>query len=151
MKRFRFPLRPVTILRAHGELRAREAFGTAVLALARADEDLAATRSRVARVAASLSAGRAERFPAATEGQALEAYRRECVAEAGAERAVLAARSAMLQRRVEYVEAHRRLEVVQRLEARARTAHQVEAGRQEQAAFDDLAGRQASLRVRSFP
>ena len=30
MKRFRFPLRPVTVLRAHKELRAREAFAAAV-------------------------------------------------------------------------------------------------------------------------
>ena len=149
MKRFRFPLQPVVVLRAHSELRAREAFGAAMLGLVRAEEQLAATRSLVARFAAALSAGRQERFSAAAEAQSLSAYRRECVVEAEAERAMIAARTAMVRRRVDYVDAHQRLDIVERLEARARAAHRVDASRNEQAEFDDLAGRQASLRARS--
>lgn len=149
MKRFRFPLQPVVVLRAHGELRAREALGAAMVNLARAEEQLAATRSRVAHFAASLATGRQELFSAAAEAQSLAAYRRECVAESEAERTTSAARKAMVQRRADYVDAHRRLEIVHRLEAKARAAHQASANRQEQAEFDDLAGRQASLRTRS--
>jgi flagellar export protein FliJ len=44
-------------------------------------------------------------------------------------------------RRMEYVEAHRRLEVVRRLEEKARAVHRYEMGREEQAEFDDLATR----------
>jgi flagellar export protein FliJ len=149
MKRFRFPLQPVVVLRANGELRAREALGAAMLGLARAEEHLAITRSRVTRFATSLAAGRQERFSAAAEAQSLTAYRRECGIESDAERAMNVARTNMLQRRADYVDAHRRLETVHRLEAKARLAHQVAANRHEQAEFDDLAGRQASLRNRS--
>jgi flagellar protein FliJ len=143
MKRFRFSLRPVAVLRAHRELRAREAFGAAVHAFAMAEDELAATRRRVAQFAAALSAGRRERFSAAAEAQALAGYRRECASELEAEKAMVAARAAMQQCRLEYVEAHRKLEVVQRLEAKAQAAHYLEANREEQAEFDDFAGRQA--------
>ena len=47
MKRFHFPLQPVVVLRAHGELRAREAFGAATLGVVRAQDQLAAARRRV--------------------------------------------------------------------------------------------------------
>ncbi|MGH7943932.1 MAG: flagellar FliJ family protein [Opitutaceae bacterium] len=148
MKRFRFPLRPVMVLRAHQELRAREAFGASVSELARAEDARATTRSRVARFAATLSAGRQERFSAAAEAHSLAGYRRECAVEAGTERAMVVARSTMQQRRAEYLEAHRRLEAVHRLEAKARTAHRLEANRTEQAEFDDRAGRQSGFRTR---
>ena len=46
MKRFRFPLRPVAILRAHHQARAREAFAAAVHAYVTAEEGLAAMRRR---------------------------------------------------------------------------------------------------------
>ena len=146
MKKFRFPLRPVAVLRAHRELRAREAFAASVHSYMVAEEELAGTRARVARFEAELFAGRRERFSAADEAQALSAYRRECGAEAESERAMIAARAAMGQRRAEYLEAHRKLEVVNRLETKARTAHRLEANREEQAEFDDYAGRRAATR-----
>jgi flagellar protein FliJ len=144
MKRFRFPLRPVAVLRAHRESRAREAFAAAVHAYVQAEENLAAVRARVARFEATLFAGRRTRFNAAEEAHSLASYRRECAAEAEAERATFAARAAMDQRRAEYVEAHRKLEVVHRLEAKARAAHSHAAGRAEQAEFDDFASRRAA-------
>ncbi len=146
MKKFRFPLRPVAVLRAHRELRAREAFAAAVHAYMLSEEELAGVRSRVARFEAELFAGRRERFSAADEAQALAAYRRECAAEAEAERAMIAARAKMGERRAEYLEAHRKLEVVNRLETKARTEHRLEANREEQAEFDDYAGRRAAAR-----
>jgi flagellar FliJ protein len=146
MKRFRFSLRPVAVLRAHRESRAKEIFAAAVRALGKTEEELAATRQRIAQFEAALFAGRRECFSAAQEANTLTAYRRERVVETQAERAVAAARAAMQQRRVEYLEAHRKLEVVHRLEAKARAAHQLAVNREEQAAFDEFAGRQASRR-----
>ena len=150
MKRFRFPLRPVAVVRAHRESRAREAFATAVHAYVQSEKDLALTRARVARFEAALFAGRSGRFSAAAETHSLAAYRRECVAEAAAERATFAARAAMDQRRAEYLEAHRKLEVVRHLEDKARAAHRVAANREEQAEFDDFAGRRAARKEPLF-
>jgi flagellar protein FliJ len=144
MKRFRFPLRPVAVLRAHRECRAREAFATAVHHYVESEELLATTRARVAQFGAALCAGRRERFVAAEEAHNLHGYRREIAAEFAAERAMIAARDTMQQRRAEYVEAHRKLEVVQRLEVKARGVHRLATNRGEQAEFDDFATRRAA-------
>lgn len=146
MKRFRFPLQPVAVLRTHRELKAREAFGVAVHAYMRSEEELAAVRVRVARYEAELSAGRSGQFSAADEARALAAYRQECAAESESERAVAAARTQMDQRRSEYLDAHRKLEVVKRLEEKARTAYRGEVARHEQSEFDDFASRRAMRR-----
>lgn len=146
MKRFRFPLRPVAVLRAHRELRAREAFGLAVHAYVKSEQDLAATRERVARYEAELSAGRRERFSAADEARGLAMHRHECALEAESEKAMLAARALMNQRRAEYLDAHRKLEVVKRLEDKARVTYRAETARHEQAEFDDFASRRAPRR-----
>ena len=150
MKRFRFPLRSVAVLRAHREMRAREAFGTAVHAYVKAEEALAEARARLARFESALFAGRRERFSAADEAQALAAYRNECVAEAETERALVAARALMQQRRGEYLEAHRKVEVVKRLEEKARANHRLDHNREEQAEFDDLALRRFAARRTVF-
>lgn len=146
MKRFRFPLRSLAVLRAHREMRAREAFAAAVHTYVKAEQELAETRARVARFEGELFAGRRERFSAAAEAHALSAYRRECAAEGEAERAMIAARSAMQQKRADYLDAHRKTEVVKRLETRAREAHRLEAARAEQAEFDDFAARRSGRR-----
>jgi flagellar protein FliJ len=143
MKRFRFPLHPVVVLRGHRELRAREAFAAAVQAFAKSEADLAEARQRVAQFEAAVFAARRERFSAAKEGTSLAAYRRECAAEAQSERAMTAARNLMQQRRREYIEAHRKLEVVERFEAKAKAAHRFATNREEQAEFDDLSGARA--------
>jgi flagellar protein FliJ len=147
MKRFRFPLRPVAVLRAHRELRAREAFAASVHIYVKAEEELVRTRERVAKFEATLFAGRHGHFNAAEEGHALAAYRQECDVEATSERAVFSAREQMQQRRADYIDAHRRLEVVRRLEEKARTTHRLEANRSEQAEFDDLAGCRAARKT----
>lgn len=146
MKRFRFPLRPVAVLRAHRELQAQEAFGAAVSKYVAAEKELAETRNRVAKYEAELSAGRRERFSAADEARALAAYRNECNAEAQAEKAMVAARETMNQRRIDYLEAHRKVEVVKRLEQDARTEHRLVTMREEQAEFDDFASRRTTQR-----
>lgn len=146
MKRFRFALQPVAVLRAHQEARAREVFGAAAQATDRAEQALAATRARVTRFEAELSAGRSGHFSAGAQAQVLAAYVRERAAEEEASRAVAAARATMEQRRSEYFEAHRKVEVVKRLEVKARATHRAEVGREEQAEFDDFASRRATRR-----
>ena len=143
MKRFRFPLRPVAVLRAHREIRAREAFAASVHAYVRSEENLAATRTRVAQFEAALFAGRRGTFNPAAEAQSLAAYRRECAAEKEAERGTFAARAELDRCRAEYLDAHRQLEVVKRLEAKSRLTHRAAANREEQAEFDDFATRRA--------
>lgn len=146
MKRFRFPLRPVAILRAHQEMAAREAFATSVHAFMRTDQALTAARQRLRDLEAALTSGRSQRFSATTEVRALVAYRRECAAEVEAEKERRTAQEAMQRRRMEYLEAHRRLEVVRRLEEKARVAHRHETMREEQAEFDDFASRRFARR-----
>lgn len=147
MKRFRFPLRPVAILRAHREVRAREAFGVAVHAYVRAEEDLSRTRVRMRALEATLFSGRRDSYLAAEAALLLSDYRRECAAEIQTEALVIAARDEMQRRREEYIEAHRHLEVVKRLEEKARTNYRRENNRAEQAEFDDLSGQR---RVKPF-
>lgn len=147
MKRFRFPLQPVAVLRSHRESRAREAFAFAIHGYVAAEEVLETTRQRVAQFEAALFAGRAGSFNAAEESHNLAGYRREAAAEVETERAMIAARDRMNQRRAEYLEAHRQLEVVRRLEIKARSAHRFAANREEQAEFDDFANRRANRRA----
>jgi flagellar FliJ protein len=81
MKRFRFPLRPVVILRTHLELRAREAFAAAVHAYMVAEERLGSIRAHVAELESILFTGRRDRFTAADSAAFLRAYRQECALE----------------------------------------------------------------------
>ncbi len=150
MKRFLFPLRPVAVLRAHREIRARETFAASVHAYVVSEENLTATRTRVARFEAALFAGRSGTFNPAAEAQQLAAYQRECNGEVEAERAMFAARAEMECRRADYLEAHRKLEVVKRLESKSRLAHRLESNRAEQAEFDDFATRRALRRAPLF-
>jgi flagellar FliJ protein len=144
MKRFRFPLKPVAVLRAHKEMRAREAFGAAVHAFVQSEENLAMTRQRVADLEKVLFAGRSDRFLAGDAASLYRVYRSECHSEMEAERAVITARDLMNQRRAEYLEANRQLKVVHKLEEKARERHRVEELRVEQNSLDEFAGYLAS-------
>lgn len=147
MKRFRFPLRPVAVLRAHREMRAREAFAASVHAYVQAEELLAATRARVAELAGALFDRRAGSFLAAEAASLFRSYRAECEEQLQVERKVIEARDAMNLRRDEYLQANRQLKVVQRLEEKARARHRTETNRAEQAELDDFAGYRAGTRV----
>lgn len=146
MKRFRFPLRPVAVLRAHREMRAREAFAASVHVYVQAEERLATTRTRVSDLEEMLFAGRRDRFLATDAAALYRVYRAECHAEMEAEREVIEARDAMAKRRNEYLEANRQLKVVHRLEEKARDTHRLETQRAEQGELDEFAGFRASRR-----
>jgi flagellar FliJ protein len=137
MKKFRFGLRPVSVIREHRESRAREVFANTVHAYVQAEEDLAAVRARIAEFGATIFASRRERFEAAEHAICLAGYRRECAAEIPAERAVFAAKAEMDKRREEYLDAHRQLEAVNKLEEKSRAAYRLAFNREEQAQFDD--------------
>jgi flagellar FliJ protein len=147
MKRFKFPLRPVAILRAHREVRAREAFAAATQRHAAAQEEARRVAARMRALEAALAEGRKKNFRGAEAALLLCDYRRECGAEAEAERLVVVARVEMLKARAEYLEAHRELKVVERLEEKARSIHRVETLRTEQSELDELAGQR---RVQPF-
>jgi len=146
MKRFRFPLRPLAVLRAHRELRAREAFAASVHAYVQTEETLAATRRRVADLGQVLFQRREQSFQAADAAALFRVYRGECQGEIAAERAVIEARDVMNRRRADYLEASRQLKIVDRLEEKARARHRVDTLRAEQADLDDFAGFRAARR-----
>lgn len=147
MKRFRFNLRPVSVIRTHRKMQARDAFATAVHLYVEAEEKLARVRARKAEFESAVLTARQDRFHAGGEVQSLLAYRRECLEEIETERALGEAHALMTARRAEYLEAHRKVEVVERLEARARAAHRVAENRAEQAEFDEFAGRSAHAKL----
>jgi flagellar FliJ protein len=147
MKRFRFPLRPVSVLRAHREVRARERFAAAVQAYIHSEEELLSVRTRIARFGAELAESRGAVFDAGEQAHCLEGFRRESAAEIPAERAVFAARADMQQRRSDYIEAHRELELLKRIESKTRARHRADCDREEQAEFDDLAGQRSARRA----
>lgn len=140
MKKFRFPLQPVGVLRTHQELRAREVFAQSVHTYVQAEERLAALRKRVADLAEVLFHGRSDRFLAADAAALLRVFRGESQAVIECEREVIEARDAMQARRQEYIDANRRLRTVQRLEAKARDRHRLDTLRAEQGELDELAG-----------
>jgi flagellar export protein FliJ len=147
MKRFRFSLRPVSVIRAHREVRARERFAGSVQAYVHTEEELLSVRTRIAKFGAELAQSRSGVFDAAEQAHCLEGFRHESAAEIPAERAVIAARAEMQLRRAEYIEAHRELELVKRIEEKTRARHRIACEREEQAEFDDLAGRRSAQRA----
>lgn len=150
MKRFRFPLNPVKVVRLQAKQRAQESFAAGVQAYVAAEENLAATRNRVARLGEDLRAERGAGVRAAEAAFVFAAYRREAAAEVEAERQVFAAKAEMEKRREAYLESHRRLEVINRLETKARTHYRLEFQREEQIEFDELAGRRHAARHPRF-
>ncbi len=140
MKKFRFPLHPVGILRTHQELRAREEFATAVHVYVQAEDKLVRLRQHAAELAATRSSERTDRYLAAEAAASLRVYRQECQTIHTVEREVDEAQVKMQAKRQAYVEANRRLKIIQRLEEKARTNHYLAVQRASQEELDELAG-----------
>jgi flagellar FliJ protein len=147
MKKFRFPLRPVAILRAHRHMRASEAFAVAVHAYVRAEEHLATLQLRRQELETDMHDGRREIFQAVVEISCWGAYRRVCAVEIMAERGVSEARAALDERRRQYLEAHRAVKVVEKLEEKARADYRLQGAREAQLELDELAGQRGGRRV----
>jgi flagellar FliJ protein len=140
MKRFRFPLHSVAVVRAHRELRAREALAAAVRARQQAEDNLVAARARVDELQAVISLGRRDRFRAADAASFHQAYGRECAVAGEMARLFGAAQAEVAKRRDACIEANRDLKIVTRLEEKARAAHRTESLRSEQRELDEAAG-----------
>jgi flagellar FliJ protein len=151
MKKFRFPLRPVAVLRSHAEQKAREVFAAAVRAYVATEENQRAAALRVAEIGADLSAAREGTYTAEEAAMLYRAYRNECDEEMRLQRLLVEARDLMNRRRAEYLEANRRLRVVERLEQKAREQHRVGVIAAEQAESDELAGARVYRRERLAP
>jgi flagellar FliJ protein len=147
MKKFRFPLRPVAVLRAHRQARAREAFAASVHVYVQAEEHLAGVRLRQEELETVMHDGRRETFRAADEIAFWGAYRRACEEVIGSERALIEARAAMETRRQEYMEAHRAVRIVEKLELKARAAHRQEVERESQQELDEMGGYRVARRL----
>lgn len=139
MKRFTFTLRPVAVLRAHAERRARELLAVAVGKYVKAEESLALARSRSQELERILFAGRRERFRASDEASFFHAYRKECAVEIAAQKEVIVARTEMENARRLCIEANKALKVIGKLEEHARASYRVETLKSEQAEFDEMA------------
>jgi flagellar export protein FliJ len=150
MKRFQFPLRSVSLLRAHREMVARESLASSMRACACAEERLGAVLGRMAEMERMRSAGRETRFKPSDEVAFIMAYRREIAAAAEARRLLTAAIAEVEARRKACVEANRQVKVVSRLEAFALANHRLGVSRAEQAEFDEVAGRRAARRRHSL-
>jgi flagellar FliJ protein len=146
MKRFKFSLRPVAVMRAHRELRAREALAASIAAQVQTEERLAAARGRVAELESVIRARRKGRISAAEGASFAQAFRREWTAEIDAQKQVATARAAVEKRREACIEANRHLKVITRLEEKALTIHRQEMQRAEQAEIDEMAGQRATRR-----
>ena len=147
MKMFRFPLRPVAVLRAHRQARARLAFAASARSYVEAEERLAAIRAQRHQLEIILHDGRRETFRAADEISFWSAYRNVCADGMKVERLLIEARSAMEARRQEYMEAHRAVKVVERLEQKARFTYRRENEREAQLELDELAGFRVARRL----
>jgi flagellar FliJ protein len=147
MKKFHFSLRPVAILRAHRQARAREAFAAAVHAFVLAEEQLALQRAHRAELETVMHDGRRASFRAADEVGFWDAYRRVCAEELVSERAMVEARERMEAARQVYLEAHRAVKVVDKLEQKARTTYRLDSAREAQGELDELAGLRVARRL----
>ena len=147
MKKFRFSLRPVAVLRAHRQALAREAFAAAVHAYVQAEEHLAGVRARREELGTAMHDGRRQNFKAADEIAFWGAYRRVCDEEVAAERALIDARARMEERRQAYMEAHRAVRIVEKLEQKARTVYRQEVERESQKELDEMGGFRVARRL----
>ena len=140
MKRFHFPLRPVAVIRAHKELKAREALASAMHATAAALRKLECASLAAADLDRKILASR-QRAIRPTEAAAFALdYRRACAEEAEMRNRHAEALKTESARRAECIEADRAVKIVTRLEEKARAGHRAGALLEEQKGLDEIAG-----------
>lgn len=139
MKRFRFRLASVLSLRELAERRAREGFGQAQQAVADAAAHLRAAGQARLQLADSLSGARAAVFRPVEQIAGFGALRQAERVETECGRRLAAAQQGLAQARERWLASRRDLQVMQRLEERARLTHRNEADRAEQTLLDELA------------
>ena len=139
MKPFRFPLESVKTMRGLDERLAREAFSAELRALEHAEAALRTARDRRRDIGDSIIASRAVAFTSGELASALAALDIAVQADSEARQARAAASTRLEQARERWTECRRQLELVGRLEHRARLEHRTAGEKAEQTALDELA------------
>jgi flagellar FliJ protein len=137
MKKFRFPLRTVAMVRNLAELRARENFSKAFQIYSEIDLRLQASRARVAELEEMLRTGRTATFRASDQVTFMSAMRVEAVNATKIEAELKTARKDLETARQAWLETRRDVRVIEKLEDKARLEHRTELEREIQADLDD--------------
>ncbi len=146
MKRFRFRLESVRTLRELAERKAREQFGLAQQKVTEAAESLHLAKVRRSELISSLAGTRTGRFRPADQVGGMAALRVAEKQEIEAERVLAETEKNRDRVREDWLLARRGLQIIQKLEERARFAHRDAADKAEQSLLDEL-GSMAAARL----
>lgn len=139
MKRFRFHLESVKTVRSLGEQRAREIFAAELRNLVTADMVLRDARAWREALVEETGGSRAQTFRTGDQTAAIEALASAVATEKNAVKRRELADAALAEARSRWLGCRRELEVIHRLEARARELHREAAEKAEQAILDEHA------------
>jgi flagellar FliJ protein len=137
MKKFRFALSSVSVVREVRETLRREVFASAVRETTAAERALEKVIAERAALAAALAASRAGTFRPALQTAGLAAQQRCAEQEVEAASLLQRARQALEQRRTEWLAARRDVRLLEQLKDRAKARHRIEVARAEQRELDD--------------
>lgn len=137
MKKFRFPLKSVAVVREARELRLREAFSSALQAVAVAEEHLERVRQKKADLERVLLVERRKAFRPAEQLSFLHSHQQVVNEETDASVAVEKAVAVRETRRAEWLESRRDLRLIEKLEQTARQDYRREEEREAQRTLDD--------------
>jgi len=139
MKRFKFSLQAVAVLRAHKQLKAQQAMSAAAEGVAKNEAQVAAAHARTSELETMISGARSGPFRPDLQISYLQAYGRERTAEAAAGKALDVARIELAKRRQSLLEAQKQAKVVSQLEVKARSDYRAATLRAEQTEIDERA------------
>jgi flagellar export protein FliJ len=139
MKRFRFRLEAVRTLREVAERGQREAFGAALQRYATAEAAVQAAVQARRELFDHVAGTRSGVFRPSEQTAGLEALRQAAHREAAAEKDRQEAATARDRARETWLEARRALQIIERLEEKARAEHREAADKAEQSLLDELA------------
>jgi len=137
MKKFRFALSSVSVVREVRETLRREVFASAVRETTAAERALEKVIAERAALAAALAASRAGTFRPALQTAGLAAQQRCAETEVEAASLLQRARQALEQRRTVWLAARRDVRLLEQLKDRAKARHRIEVARAEQRELDD--------------
>ncbi len=137
MKKFRFTLSSVAVVREVREALRREVFTAAVRETTAAERALEKVIAERAALAAALAASRTGTFRPALQTAGLAAQQRVVQQEAEAASVLERARQTLEQRRADWLAARREVRLLEQLKARAKERHRIELARAEQRELDD--------------
>lgn len=141
MKRFRFRLQSLLVLRELRETQAANALAQKLEQQRRLEQDLAQAQARSEAARAQLYQAEGKRFAPQDHSAALADYDRTLALENSAEKALQAHEKPLAMARQAWAEAGRDVKVVTNLRGRAQERHLQEAARIEQAEMDEAASR----------